>query len=429
VPALSGLARVVAEDDPDLADRLLTRALAGGASLGHAAALLAAGWIALGRADRESVRDYAAQASSFARARRDRAGIAEALELAAAVAEKDDEAYGRLHEAESMWEALDCPLPLARTRLALARRDMSRMPSATGQIAARLAEVEQTCRLIGARSLAAEAAQLQSLLGTAAPVPEITVRTLGGFRVARRGVVVPHQAWQSRKARDLLKILIAHRGAPVTRGRLCEYLWPQADPDRTSNRLSVAISTLRLVVDPTHEFPSDQYIASAEGAVWLRLDRVSVDVESFLRRAESAVASGRVAELAAAEAEYAGEFCAEDRYTDWADALREEAQAAYVAVERALAEHHAAAANHETAVRHLQRLLACEPYDERAYLLAICELDSAGRHGDARRTYRSYVEHMAELELEPAPYPDSGSGRSRSLGRGDRLERGPASGR
>jgi LuxR family transcriptional regulator, maltose regulon positive regulatory protein len=111
------------------------------------------------------------------------------------------------------------------------------------------------------------------------------------------------------------------------------------------------------------------------------------------------------------------------------DALREEAQSAYVVVERALAEHHAAAANHETAIRHLQRLLACEPYDERAYLLAIRELDSAGRHGDARRTYRSYVEHMAELELEPAPYPDSRSGGSRSLGRGERPGRGPASGR
>jgi ATP/maltotriose-dependent transcriptional regulator MalT/DNA-binding SARP family transcriptional activator len=429
VPALSGLASVVAEDDPDQADRLLTRALAGGASLGHTAALLAAGWIALGRDDRASVRDYAAQASSFARARRDRAGIAEALELSAAAAENEDEACRRLHEAESMWEALDCPLPLARTRLALARRDMSRMPSATGQIAARLAEVEQACRLIGARSLAAEAAQLRSSMSTAAPVPEVSVRTLGGFRVVRRGAVVPHQAWQSRKARDLLKILVAHRGAPVARGRLCEYLWPQADPDRTSNRLSVAISTLRLVVDPTHECPSDQYIASAEGAVWLRLDRVSVDVESFLRRAESALASGQVAELTAAEAEYAGEFCAEDRYTDWADALRVEAQSAYVAVERALAEHHAAVADHETAVRHLHRLLACEPYDERAYLLAIRELDSAGRHGDARRTYRSYVEHMAELELEPAPYPDSGSGRARSLDRGDRLGRGPAGGR
>ena len=125
----------------------------------------------------------------------------------------------------------------------------------------------------------------------------------------------------------------------------------------------------------------------------------------------------------------AGEFCAEGRYTDWADVLREQAQSASVAVERALAEHHAAVANHETAVRHLHRLLACEPYDERAYLLAIRELDSAGRHGDARRTYRSYVDHMAELELEPAPYPDPGPKRSRSVDRGDRLGPGPASGR
>src|SRR5690606_3004805 len=163
---------------------------------------------------------------------------------------------------------------------------------------------------------------------------------------------------------------------------------------------------LRLVLDPTHEFPSDHYVTTGEGAAWLRLDRVDVDLEVFLRRAEHALATGDPADLAAAEAEYGGDFCAEDRYADWADEFREQARSAYVAVARALAQHHAARADPETAVRHLHRLLTCEPYDEQAHLLLVRELDCAGRHGDARRMYRSYVARMAELDLEPAPYPD-----------------------
>ena len=414
VPALAGLARVVAVDEPGLADQLLSRAFDSGANLGHTAVLLAAGWVALGRSDLTAVHEHAARASSLARARRDRASVAEALELLAATAEKKDERYGRLREAESMWDALGCPLPLARTRLALARLDLVHGPagaesasgSSTDEVVTRIAVVEQTCRDIGARGLAADAAALRSSAGGGSSAPAVAVRTLGGFRVLRRGEAVAPQAWQSRKARDLLKILVANRGAPVARDQLCEHLWPDVLPGRAGNRLSVAISTLRLVLDPVHEFPSDRYVASGEGALWLRLDRVEVDLESFLRRAGAALADGDVAGLAAAEAEYGGEFCAEDRYADWAEGRREEARSAFVSVERALADHHASIAGHEMAVRHLHRLLASEPYDEQAHLLAVRELDAAGRHGDARRMYRSYVERMGELDLEPAPYPD-----------------------
>ena len=141
-----------------------------------------------------------------------------------------------------MWQALGCPLPLHRTQLALARLELRGRPAPADDITARVAEIEQACRLMGARGLAAEAAALRSSMNAATPEPAVSVRTLGGFRVLRGGVAVPHQAWQSRKARDLLKILVAHRGAPVARDQLCEHLWPQVDPARAGNRLSVAVS-------------------------------------------------------------------------------------------------------------------------------------------------------------------------------------------
>ncbi|HLT10806.1 MAG TPA: BTAD domain-containing putative transcriptional regulator [Micromonosporaceae bacterium] len=407
VPALAGLARVVATEEPALADRLLGRAMASPANLGHATALLAAGWVALGRGDRQAVRDYGTRARAHARSRRDRAGVAEALELLAAATDTDNERYERLSEAESMWQTLGCPLPLARTQLAILRCDQDRAALPAEEIAARATRIEQTCRRLGARAMAAEAATLRSSVEAPARAPAVTIRTLGGFQVLHAGVAVPHQAWQSRKARDLLKILIAHRGAPVPRTLLCEYLWPETDPDRAGNRLSVAISTLRQVLDRSHAFPSDHYVASGEGAVRLRLEHVDVDVESFLRCADTALTSGTLADLIAAEAMYGGDFCTEDRYADWADALREEARSAYVAVERALARHYADRADHETAIRHLHRLLTCEPYDEQAHLLIVRELDVSGRHGDARRMYRAYVQRMTELDLEPAPYPEA----------------------
>lgn len=77
--------------------------------------------------------------------------------------------------------------------------------------------------------------------------------------MTRRGTVVPASAWQSRKARDLLKVLMCRRGRPIHREQLMELLWPDEDPKRTSNRLSVALSTVRAVLDPERAHPPDHY--------------------------------------------------------------------------------------------------------------------------------------------------------------------------
>lgn len=417
VPALIGLALTLAPEDPVTATKQIDRALAVGANLGHTSALLAAGRIALRRGEPAKAREYADTASDEARLRRDRAGIAEALELRAGSAPDRAERISLLEESEAMWRALGCQLPLARTRIALARARTGTGPTGQDRAGTDLAEAERICRELGARALAAEAAAVRAELASR-EAPELSVRTLGGFQVLRRGLPVPHGAWQSRKARELLKILVARRGVPITRDHLCELLWPEVDPDRSAARLSVAMSTLRSVLDPQRARPTDQYLASQGSSVWLRRNSLDIDVEVFLAQASAALggaagaagAEGALDALAQAEAAYTGDFCEEDRYADWATVLREEARAAYVAVTRALAERHAGAADHETAARFLLRLLACEPYDEQAHLLLVRELDAAGRHGDARRMYRAYAARMAELDVEQAPYPDQPRG-------------------
>ena len=57
------------------------------------------------------------------------------------------------------------------------------------------------------------------------------------------------------------------------------------------------------------------------------------------------------------------------------------------------------------------RVLARDPYDERAHLLLVTALSAAGRHGEARRMYRAYCGRMAEIAVEPAAFPDAGSRR------------------
>ena len=53
----------------------------------------------------------------------------------------------------------------------------------------------------------------------------------------------------------------------------------------------------------------------------------------------------------------------------------------------------------------LLTLLRSDPHDEPTHLQLVQTLLRVGRHGEARRSYRTYAARMAEIDVEPAPYP------------------------
>jgi len=183
---------------------------------------------------------------------------------------------------------------------------------------------------------------------------------------------------------------------------------PDESPGPTANRLSVALSTLRGILDPDRRYDIDHYVHADKDA--LTLGQLDVDVLAFLRtaqdglrlRAEDDRDHARIV-LAAAHSRYTGDFLEDDPYPDWAVPLREEARAAYLQVTRALAE---LASSTDDAVGFLLRLLEHDPYDEKAHLHLVDVLAAAGRHGEARRRYRTYLDRITELGIDPAPYND-----------------------
>ncbi len=410
VPAHAGLARVLLGEDVDAAQRHAEQAVVPIGSLFHQWALLALGWVVLARGDNAAAANAADRAAARARQRRDPAALAETLELQAAVARAEgapDVARARLDEAREMHRTLGEPLGQARVDLALASL-------LDGEPARRLARaVEMHARLLGARALAGAATRLCQELERQAR-PSLAVDALGGFRVARRlGEPIGPSDWQSRKARDLLKILISRRGRPVRREEIVELLWPDdRAAERLGSRLSVTLSTLRAVLDPDKTFDADHFIATDGPGLRLDLAHLQVDVEVFLdlvRRALAAVGGGEPTSagmLAEAETAYTGDFLADDPYDDWAVGLREEARGAYLHVARLLAQAAADVGDADSAARYLLRILERDPYDEGAHLGLVRAMAAAGRHGEARRVYRSYWARMEEIGVEPTPFPD-----------------------
>jgi DNA-binding SARP family transcriptional activator len=379
VLALAGLARVGAAPDrtaADLAD--CARDWTAGV------ALVTRGRLALAAGDRSGAADLAERAARAARDRRESAVLAEALEVWAVATGGDDPAAARaaLAEAVAIW------------RDGGATADADRLLVLIGRLAG-----------TGAADRLAALLAADRLAGTGAAEPDgVHVRTLGRFDVLVDGRATAASAWQSRKARDVLKILVARRGRPVPRDELAELLWPADDPGRTGHRLSVQLSIVRGVLDPARTRDPDHFLVADQASVALDRGRLRVDVEDFLGavahglglRGRGAVDEARVA-LGAAERLYGGDLFEDEPYADWAVPLREEARAAYLRCVRVLADLGRAAGDTEQAVWYLLRLLDKDPYDEAAHRAMVDTLAAAGRHGEARRASVRYRAAMRAI--------------------------------
>lgn len=233
--------------------------------------------------------------------------------------------------------------------------------------------------------------------------PKVSV--MGAFEVVTPTGTVAR--WTSRKARELLKILVARRGLPVPREQLMEMLWPGEPPERLGNRLSVAISTIRRALDARSAGPENDPIVADWATIRLRLDRVDVDVERFLASANEAVRlhlqsndprDVRVHEaLQEAFDIYGGETLADEPYTHWAELLRAEVRSAIVAVSHALAETAEAWGDMLVAVRAHHRVLDVDRFDETAHRGLVRTFTALEAHGQARAAEADHQAALAEL--------------------------------
>ncbi len=396
--ALIGLARIAAADDLARARERADRAVELGEGLRMVPALLTRGWVKLMDGDRQGASTDAARASVAARQRRDDPGLAEAITLS--VLASNDPAVETIHEAIDIWQETGCRLEEAATRVVAAR-----LGAPIPHLNAHLAQ-----QMLRDHGVDVDARRVAGPLGVLArSAPAVSIQTLGVFRVIRDGVPIPNTAWKSKKARDLLKILVARR-RPTPREQLMELLWPEVDPTLASNRLSVLLSTVREMLQP--QPADDGPLVSTGGAVSLDLTQLNVDVEDFLTQATAALEADRAKEpdatarLAAALSAHTGDFLEDDPYQEWATGLAEEVRTTHIALLRALAARLRETLDTDAVVRYSLRLLEQDPYDEEGHLNLVAVLLDAGRLGQARRHYQNYVRRMQEIGVPPRPLPE-----------------------
>jgi ATP/maltotriose-dependent transcriptional regulator MalT len=240
--------------------------------------------------------------------------------------------------------------------------------------------------------------------GLIASPPPLAFTLLGDFHVRRGQWWVADDAWDRRVAQRLVRHLLVARGRSVSEDLLLEAFWPEVSERSSRQRLRVAVSCARSVLDVPG---SSSVIESSEATLRLRLrDRDSVDAEDFAKAAVDALAErGRHARalLENAVGLWTGEPLPQERYSDWAIPWREELIATYRAALTRLAQICAAEGDPAAAARAARSLVDQDPLDEEAQRLLIAAYARSGKRAHALTQYLDCRRSLVDaLGIEPA---------------------------
>ena len=122
-------------------------------------------------------------------------------------------------------------------------------------------------------------------------VRKLQLRLLGPGTVAVDGITIDERLWTRRKSKSLIKILALSPRHQLGREQLMELLWPELDPDLSSNNLNKVIHAARRTLEPDLTSGIEScFIASQDQHVILKAPGgVYIDADEFEARATHAL--------------------------------------------------------------------------------------------------------------------------------------------
>ncbi len=203
------------------------------------------------------------------------------------------------------------------------------------------------------------------------------IRVLGGFAVV--GADGSHVRWTSRKARTLLKYLVASRGAAVHRESAMHLLWPDEEPENLANRFSVALATVRRALDPARAAATQHHVQLHDDLLRLNLEHLDIDLDEF----HALAVSGDRAALRKALKLYRGDPFADEADAEWTLGVRAQAQLAVRHATTRLARLEAERGDLIGAAGLFRKVLADDPHSEAAGRGLAGVLRALGAHAEA----------------------------------------------
>jgi DNA-binding SARP family transcriptional activator len=218
-------------------------------------------------------------------------------------------------------------------------------------------------------------------------VRTVAIQLLGRFSVAVDEVAISGDAWRSRRAADVVKLLALSPGYRMHRAQLMEALWPESEPEASGTNLRKALHFARLAMG------DEQAIVNERGVLAVRPDaRVETDVECFEAAAQRGLDSGEQAACGAAADLYRGDLLPDDLYESWSAEPRTRLRRRYLDVLRA--------------GKLWTRLAEEDPTDEQATRELMRAHLEAGERREAIRRFERLREALHD-QLGVGPDPDT----------------------
>ncbi len=244
--------------------------------------------------------------------------------------------------------------------------------------------------------------------GRAAPV--LSVQSMGGFKVFRGKRPIRDAEWKSRRAKMLLKLLVAHDGQKLPKERVVEMLWPEKGPEDKHLLFNSMLHRARKALEPKPKPGCDIFCTYRDGdLIALNSDRVWTDVRQFrmhLLQAARLKAAGRSPELLREYEHmielYKGDFLPEDVYVDWSAGVRESLRADYLRVlgdAGTLAE---SLGEQGKALQFYEKMFLADSCSEKACRWLMARYLAAGQRSAAIRCYERCERALSrDMDLEP----------------------------
>jgi LuxR family maltose regulon positive regulatory protein len=242
------------------------------------------------------------------------------------------------------------------------------------------------------------------------PGYRLRIQTLDGFQVWRGNEPIPANGWRREKSRQLFQLLVTYRHAPLDRDQICEYLWPEIDPNTAQRNFKITLNTLFQTLEPEREPGSDSAFILREGTTYSLRPGADIwlDAEQFTGAVHRVASSSDLDLLQRAVSLYPGDYLPETLYETWAAEERERLAALFLETADRLADALIQHERYNEAIDLSQRILTQDNCWERAYRHLMLAYDHLGDRGQVGRTYQKCVQTLRD-ELDVAPSPETES--------------------
>lgn len=241
------------------------------------------------------------------------------------------------------------------------------------------------------------------------------VRMIGSLRIRTRDRDLDAYSLGGPKPRQLLEILLLHRGTVVSRNEIAELLWNGDPPGHPEATLESYISVLRRHLQPGQRTTGP--LRAATDGYLIEPGLLNIDLDRFeaLVRAAGPACPEQAYGLLCRALELTGEpLLADEMHQDWAETERARHTLQVTETRIRASETALRIGRIQEAIDWAQLALHTDRVSDRGWTALILALEAAGRPAEALQAYERY-RHLLDRELGCVPGPALRAARNRLL--------------